>query len=225
MIPARANSKRVRGKNLRELAGKPLIQYSIDYALASTEIDNVLVTSDSDEILELAETLGCMAIKRPDELATDLSPTVDAITHALDTLESSGFRCDIVALLQPTVPIRRRTLIGEALRALRDSHADSVISHVEVDYFHPNKMKREVDGFLHDYCEPEIKARSRSDLPKAYYRDGSLYLTTAAHIRRNHSFLGGRCVAVINELSQFVNIDTEKDWKLAEILISENPVL
>lgn len=220
LIPARAHSKRVKRKNMRALAGKPLIQYSIEFAMQSQLVADVVVSSDDPEVLQLAGFLNCSTIERPGKLATDQSPTIDAVMHALTVLGEKDSGYDAVALLQPTVPIRRIGLLEEAIRVLVESEADSVVSHLEVDYFHPNKMKRIQNGLIVDYCEKELPVSSRRDLPKAYYRDGSLYLATTESIKNNRSLIGPRTVPVMNDLRDFVNIDTERDWKLAEILLS-----
>ena len=111
IIPARGGSKGVPGKNIKDLCGKPLIVWTIEAALRSSYIDTVLVTSDDDDILKISEAAGAKIIKRPSNLATDESPSMDAVLHALDTTAKHN----VVILLQPTSPLRNEQHIDEPL--------------------------------------------------------------------------------------------------------------
>jgi len=127
LIPARRGSKGIPGKNLVALHGKPLIQWTLEAALASRALTEVVVTTDWDEVVELAERFSVRILRRPAELASDDAPMRDVVLHALDAL---GPR-DAVVLLQPTSPLRRAEHVDEAATLLFETGADSVVSGVE----------------------------------------------------------------------------------------------
>src|SRR5690606_12710322 len=124
---------------IRPLAGKPLLVYSIEAARASLLLESVFVSTDDEEIAQVAETLNCGVIQRPADLAADHTPTLPVIVHALETLQARALVYDYVVLLQPTAPFRSGDDIDNCLRLLRETGADSVISVVCVPgHFHPN---------------------------------------------------------------------------------------
>lgn len=222
IIVARKGSKRLPNKNIKKLRGKPLVQYSIEHALSSKLIDEVVVTSDDDRVLKIGKKFNCTLIKRPANLSGDNATTISVLLHTLEFLYATRKkRIFSVTLLQPTVPIRDPRKIDEAINILIQSKCDSVISHIPVDYFHPNRMKKIIRGKVKAYCEEEIENVSRDRLPSAYYRDGSIYCTRARIILNQKSIFGKKVKAVINDRNQFVNIDNEDDWWRAEYLLSK----
>lgn len=202
-------------KNLKLLAGKPLICHSIEHALAAKEVNRVVVSTDDQEIERVAKQAGAEVLRRPAELANDTAKTIDVIRHCLKSIPEQA---DYLVLLQPTVPFRDPSKIDQAVRLIKDAGCDSVVSMIRVDYFHPNRMKRIAAGRLIPYCEKEIENVPRDFLPPAYYRDGSIYAMRAALPFSGDSILGEDSRAVINDSSFFVNIDNERDWLIAEIL-------
>lgn len=221
IIPARAGSKRVPKKNKRLLHGKPLILYTILQAKKSKLIKDIVITSDDDQILQIASNYDCVGINRPKYLSKDNSQTIDVVLHALKYLEKLKLFYDAVLLLQPTIPFRQEGIIDKSLKLLSRGDCDSVISHILVDYFHPNRMKKIIKGFVHPYCENEIYNLPRKYLPKAFYRDGSIYASTINSLKHNRNFIGKKSRAIITDPSLFLNIDTEKDWKIAEIFFNQ----
>jgi len=153
LIPARKGSKRLLRKNVRLLMGKPLIQYSIEHALAAVSIDKVVVSTDDEEVVNIAERFDCEIIVRPDDLATDAAPMIGVIKHCIETIRGKIENIDYLVLLQPSVPIRDINKIDEAVMMLKETGCDSVISHVRVDYFHPNRMKKIVNARVLPYWE------------------------------------------------------------------------
>ncbi|NNE35852.1 MAG: acylneuraminate cytidylyltransferase family protein, partial [Rhodothermales bacterium] len=139
--------------------------------------------------------------------------------HCLSVLEDSGQRFSYLLLLQPTSPIREVPKIDEAISVLRESGCDSVVSVVPVDHFHPNRMKRIVNGAVLPYCEPELENTRFADLPTAFHRDGSIYAMRTELPRTQRTLLGDEVRAVVNSREMFVNIDTERDWNHAEELL------
>jgi N-acylneuraminate cytidylyltransferase len=218
LIPARAGSKRVPGKNIRLLRGKPLIQYSIEHALATPGVDRVAVTTDDPKAAEIARGLGCDVINRPAHLASDKATTTDAVKHALEVYRARGEFPQFVLLLQPTIPIREMSTLVEALKILEETGCDSVTSHILVDFHHPNRLKVIRDGRLFPYADSELEKVQRSELPPVYVRDGSIYAFRAALPFEQDSLMGRDQRAVISNDNYFVNIDNSKDWLLAEAL-------
>ncbi len=218
VIPARSGSKRVPRKNIRKLNGVSLVERSIQHALESSLVDEIILTTDDATAKEIGKNLGIRVINRPKHLASDNATTVDTVLHVIETLDRVY---DLIVVLQPTVPFRESRLIDSAIEMLRDSSCDAVISHLPVDYFHPNRMKKIVDGFIKPYSEQEIPNISRSQLPPAFYRDGSLYAIRAKSLIESKSFIGHRTKAIITDPNKFVNIDNERDWMFAELLAAE----
>ena len=221
IVPARKGSKRVPRKNVRLLMGKPLIQYSIEHALASVLIDKVVVSTDDEEVVAIAEKFDCEIIVRPDSLATDAAQMIGVIKHCIETMSKKVGNIDYLALLQPSVPIRDIDKIDDAIMMLKETGCDSVISHVRVDYFHPNRMKKIVNARVLPYGEDEVENVSREVLPEAYYRDGSIYAMKAELPMKSNTFFGTDVRAVLNNRDWFINIDEERDWIMAEVLMGE----
>lgn len=225
IIPARGGSKGVKNKNIKLLSGKPLIAYTIEAALKSN-LDKVIVTTDSEEIAEVAIKFGAeVPFIRPSELATDKAKALPVIQHALAFLSELGQDFDAVMMLQPTTPFRRVEDINEAINTLHSTGADSVISVVNVQGHHPARMKylgednRLVDP---DFCE-KYENQPRQELEAMFIRNGAIYLTRTEVLNAG-SFKGDHCQAWLmpNELS--VNIDTELDFAYAQ-WIQENYLL
>ena len=218
VIPARSGSKRVPGKNIRELNGVPLVKRSIKHASDSLYVHDIVLTTDDVKAAEIGHSLGIKVIDRPLHLAGDDASTVDTVLHVIKTLDSTY---DVIVLLQPTVPFREPGLIDTAIEMFRDYSCDAVISHIPVDYFHPNRMKKIVNGFIEPYSEKEIPNIARSQLNSAFYRDGSIYAIRVKNLIESESFIGHRTKPIITDPNKFVNIDSERDWLFAELLAAE----
>ena len=124
IIPARGGSKRLPGKNIKMLNGKPLIAYSIEFALNSNEINKVVVSTEDENIAQIAKEIGAEIIKRPIELAQDTTKTAPVLIHAVKELEKKGYTPDIIILLQPTCPIRENNLCQKAIEILSTQKYD-----------------------------------------------------------------------------------------------------
>lgn len=219
LILARSGSKRVPGKNRRLLGGRPLITYTFDHACAVLPPSHIYVSTDDEEIMVWATEKNLQLIQRPAHLATDHAKSIDAVRHALSLITPTP---RYILLLQPTVPIREKSVIAEALEII-GCGCDSVISHIQVDFFHPNRLKCIEDGRVKPYYETEREDLSRDQLPPVYCRDGSIYLFRSGLPSDQDSLMGRDQRAVISSLDGFVNIDTEIDWLVAEALIRKFP--
>jgi CMP-N,N'-diacetyllegionaminic acid synthase len=224
VIPARGGSKGVPGKNIKHLAGKPLIAYSID-AAKDSGLSKVIVSTDDEQIADVARGLGAdVPFLRPDILASDTAKSLDVSRHALLTMEKSdNVQYDAIMLLQPTTPFRTTEDINQAIELLlANPDADSVISVVDVQGHHPARMKYLEEGILIDppFCEA-YENQNRQELRPMYIRNGAIYLTKRDTLL-NNSYKGNKCLGLAMSNARSSNIDTLFDFKLAEWLFQEN---
>ncbi len=215
LIPARGGSKSIPRKNLVDLGGLPLIQWTIQAALDSN-LTRVVVSTDDDEIAEISQSLGAeVPFKRPAELSSDLTLSIDVVLHALDVIEEEF---DAVMMLQPTSPFRTSTDIENAIKIIDD--ASSVISVVPVEGTHPARMKFVEDGVLIDPPFAEtIENMPRQELRPMYIRNGAIYLTRISDLR-HRTFKGALSRALIMPKKRSINIDTGFDLALARVALS-----
>ncbi|HEY5153464.1 MAG TPA: acylneuraminate cytidylyltransferase family protein [Acidimicrobiales bacterium] len=218
LIPARGGSQGVPGKNLRPLAGRPLLAYTARDALASG-LDRVVLSTDDEAIATVGRELGLdVPFLRPAELATSEAPTLGVVRHAIDVLAAAGDDYDAVCLLQPTSPVRAPGLIDECLARLAASGADSVVTVRPVPLeFHPDWVYHlDADGGLALASGAAEPVTRRQDLTAAYHRDGAVYVTRTEVVQAG-SLYGHRVVGVV-AAGPSVNIDTEDDFRRAEAL-------
>lgn len=222
LIPARGGSKGVPGKNIKFLNGKPLLQYTVDAAKQSKDLSKVILSSDNDAIIEVAKGLGLeVPFKRPADLAQDKSPTLPVILHALEYLENQGEHFDAVCLLQVTCPFKTGDFIDKAIKKFEDSNADALVSVQEVpDKFNPHWIfKENIEGNLKLFSNDEKIISRRQDLPKAYHRDGLIYITKTEVLKKQQSLYGDTLAFIISPPEFNVNIDTLEDWEKAENML------
>lgn len=193
VTPARGGSKGVPRKNIRPLAGKPLIAWTIEAALASKRLDRYVVSTEDPEITETARRHGAEVLDRPRELATDEASTLAVLQHLISRVEA-----DTVVLLQATSPVREEGLIDRCIERFLETKADSLAT-----------------GFLCRYTEYGTNNRRRQETPGFFYDDGNVYILRAENIRRGDRF-GKRIERVILDREQNVEIDEEFDCWLAE---------
>ena len=222
IIPARGGSKGVPRKNIKLLGGKPLLQYTSEVGLASSFIDTLVLSSDDDEIIEIAKSLGIEApFKRPSDLAIDTAPTLPVIQHALKHYKSIGVEFDAVCLLQVTSLFRTVEFLNQAIEKFINAGTDSLVSVQEVPHeFNPHWVfeQDELGNLKIATGEEQIISR-RQDLPKAYHRDGSIYLTKVSVILEQNSLYGKNVAYIESPKEGSVNIDTMADWEKAEVLV------
>lgn len=219
IIPARGGSKRFPRKNLAALAGKPLISYSIAAALGSKYVDQVVVSSDDDEVLEVSQNFGATTIKRPDELSSDSATTFDAIKHAIDSIQQ---RYGYVVLLQPTSPLRDQNHIDEAIKLLIDRKADAVISVCKMDHSPLWSNILPDDWDMSHFMRNEIKNKRSQDLPTYHRINGAIYICNTERLLEERSFfIKDKIFAYEMEIKKSVDIDEKIDLLLAECLIGD----
>lgn len=223
IIPARGGSKGVLRKNIRGLAGKPLMVWTLE-AVKASQLARVIVSTDDAEIAETARSFGGDApFLRPAEFATDAARAIPVLQHAVRFCEHAGETYDAVMMLQPTSPMRLTVDIDGAIAKLRaDSSATAVISVVSVGDQHPARMKFLQQGVLVDPPFAEgFENQPRQELVPLYLRSGSIYLVRRDTLMINNSLKGDRCLAQIMPRNRSVNIDSAFDLELAEWLMSK----
>lgn len=222
IIPARAGSKGVPQKNKKLLGGQPLISYTIKAAQQSKLLTSIIISTDDIAIAQIGKNLGVQVpFIRPETLASDSAKSIDVVQHALRFLEDLGEMYDTVCLLQPTTPFRENGSIDAAIQRYISQDLDSLISVLPVPYeYNPHWVFKEVQGKLQiSTGEKEIISR-RQELPPAYHRDGSIYLTDRALILQG-TFYGKKLGYILSNPANSINIDTLEDWNNAEKAIKK----
>ncbi len=220
VIPARGGSKGIPRKNLVNLAGKPMIAYTIEAALNAASVDRVMISTDDSEIANVARQLGAeVPFLRPPELADDKSPMLGVLKHMFKWLECHDVNMEALVLLQPTSPLRTSHHIEEALKIFRSVPATSVVSVVEVPHqFNPiSLMKLSMEGTLTPFFENQkIFVSRRQDKPKTFARNGPAVLICHPDTLRSGELYGANCVPYIMSHQESLDIDTLSDLSLAE---------
>lgn len=221
VIPARGGSKGVPGKNIKELAGKPLIAYTIEAAIASNVFEKVIVSTDSAKIAEVASGFGAeVPFLRPHEISGDMTSSDDVILHALSFYKAQGIEFDTVCKLQPTSPLRSGRHLQEAYQLFREKKADFVVSVCECEHSPLWTGVIGDDLRLDNFISKEVKRACRQDLPTYYRLNGAIYMGKTDQFYENKSFLGKNSVAYIMNQEDSVDIDSELDFKIAEMIKS-----
>lgn len=222
MIPARAGSKGVPGKNTALVAGKPLIVWTIEAALGSGCLDRILVSTDGAEIAAIARDAGAETpFHRPAELARDDTPTTDVVFHAAAWLEEhQGYQPTAVMVLQPTTPLRTAEDIMAGLKLLDDRQADSVVGICEVAH-HPFWMKRLLaDGRIEDFLPQDRVPPRRQELPAAYALNGALYVARRAPLLAQRTFMLPHTCGYVMPPERSLDVDTRWDLELADFALT-----
>lgn len=219
IIPARGGSKRLPGKNIRSFAGTPLIAWSIQFAQAYPQFDAVVVSTDSPEIAAVSAAAGRDVPRlRPDHLATDTATTISVVLDVLTHEATAGRRYDMVALLQPTSPMRLTKRWDEAFALLEKPDLDAVIGVAPVRTHPFHTFRYDAGALLPIYDRQALTQRSQ-DLPPVVAVAGNLYLARTSALERYQTFFPERTAGVLcNEPSETIDIDDELDWVVAETI-------
>jgi CMP-N,N'-diacetyllegionaminic acid synthase len=221
LIPARGGSKAIPRKNIRPFCGKPLLQWSIDVALAASSVDRVVLSTDDPEICAVGLAAGAeVPFVRPAELATDTAPGITTVLHALEQLPE----VDDVLLLQPTSPLRLVEDV-EAIVALRHQSCREAAVSVSQNAKHPAWMysispERTLEPVL-----PHPEATCRQQLAQTYALNGALYLASREFLERERSFLTTNTVAYVMPSDRSVDIDSLLDWQWGEFLMQQRDLV
>lgn len=222
VIPARGGSKGIPGKNIKLLAGRPLIAYSIDVARKLADDVDICVSTDDAKIVAVVESMGLkVPFMRPDSLATDSSGTYEVLIHALDFYANKGIIYDTIVLLQPTSPFRTAEDVRQCIEKYTPQ-IDMVVSVKEASsnpYY--NCFEVNDKGYLHISKGDGLYTR-RQDAPKAWEYNGAVYVINSTSLRKMH--LGQFTHRIMSEMpsNRSIDLDTTTDWLIAETLLKQN---
>jgi CMP-N-acetylneuraminic acid synthetase len=220
VIPARGGSKSIPHKNLLPLLGRSLIERTFECAQQSGILDRVVLSTDAPEIAALGRRIGLeVPFERPLALAGDESPMIDVIVHALTTFAQAGYAPDAVLVLQPTSPLRQPRHIRDAVALLEASPgADGVCSVCPLPKeLCPHYLVKITEAGYLDFFMPDgARYRRRQDVPQAWRRDGTIFLTRTGVLLEQRSFYGQHCLPLVLSPEEILNIDEPADWDEAE---------
>lgn len=222
LVPARAGSKGLPGKNIRRMCGKPLIGWSIEQGRESRYVDKILVSTDSEEIASVAREYGASApFLRPQDLASDTASSIDVIFHAIDFLEQQGERYDYLVLLEPTSPLRELSDIDGAIElCVLSPQISSVVGVAKVDNTHPSFLYSIENGKLKPMQGRQPTGLRRQDLGQNYYYlEGSIYVASIPTLRKERTFYHDATAPWIVDKYKAIEIDTVADFVIADALM------
>jgi CMP-N,N'-diacetyllegionaminic acid synthase len=226
IIPARKGSKGLPGKNVKVLGNKPLVSYSIEFAkLVSTEDDTICVTTDDEEVINIANELGISTpFLRPDDLSSDSANTYQVINHAIEFYKSLGKTFDTIVLLQPTSPFRLMADFVEMEKLYFSKNPDMVVSvkiSKESPYF--TLFEEDTNGLLNKFIDEKTSNyRQRQDCPRVYTYNGSIYMVNCKSFLEKGNFDFGHKLKYVMPDSRSIDVDNQADWVLTEFYLKVN---
>jgi CMP-N,N'-diacetyllegionaminic acid synthase len=216
IIPARGGSKGLPRKNIRLIAGEPLIAHTIEQAISARTVGRTTVSTDDEEIAEVAKYYGAEVVMRPTELASDTAASESALVHVLDFLhQQEGYEPDLVVFLQCTSPVRNWGAIDKAVELLVEKNADSLVS---VTPWHGFIWQEERGVGRSVNFDPHHRPR-RQDLPEEYRENGSIFVFKPWVLRTYQNRLGGKIVLYPMDYWSAFEADTEDDFALCEWIL------
>ncbi len=236
-IPARGGSKGVYKKNIRLVNGKPLIAYSIENALGSRYIDSVVVSTDDAEITDVSKRYGAIVIPRPKKYAGDKSPTYDAIFHAIDWLKQKNEFFDIIVVIEPTSPLRKKSDLDDAISLFLKNinTADALVSVGEIHLENPFLAKVIKQGYVRPLIETQKSFTQRQQLPQTYFPYGVIYASKIESLQKYKTFYQKRTIPYFIERWQNYEVDDFYDYlcvdqiakyrSIKKITYPEKPIL
>jgi N-acylneuraminate cytidylyltransferase/CMP-N,N'-diacetyllegionaminic acid synthase len=224
LIPARGGSKGLPGKNIRMLAGKPLIAHTILAAKNAKSVSRVIFSTDSPEIAAVAKDFGAeVPFMRPAELATDTAPAIDNYIYTVDRLNrEENAKIDELVVLLPTAPLRTAEDIDAAIKIFREKKADSVVSYYPAP--HPVQWYRYLDekGVLRSLFPDLDTLKNRQEQKQAYLPNGAIYVFRYDILKNQRVYYTDKSYPYLMPAEKSVDIDTLYDFKLAEFLMNQN---
>lgn len=216
IITARGGSKRIPRKNIKEFVGKPILAYSIEAALQSGVFDEVMVSTEDEEIAEIAKKYGAnVPFYRSERTSNDFASTVDVIEEVVDEYEKRGKTFDMIVCIYPTAPFITAERLKEAVERLASSNADTLIPVVRFSY-PPQRALVIKDDMLVFNDTRYLNSRSQ-DLEKHYHDAGQFYVTKTESFKTYREFMVGKVLPMELSELEVQDIDNEVDWKLAEL--------
>jgi len=216
IIPARSGSKRLPGKNKKLLAGKPLILWTLDAAQNARIAQHIVVSTDDPDITKIAEKAGIDVIQRPSEISGDNTSKMDVITHAISQFDAKDY--ESILYLQPTSPLRTSEDIENAVKLMEEKNADSVISVNKANAIAHWTNTLPEDLRMSNFISPDLEQKQSHQLPVHYSLNGAIFLSLTPVLLEKDTFFGPNSFAYIMDESQSIDIDTDIDFSLAEIV-------
>jgi len=221
IIPARAGSKGLPGKNIKELCGKPLIAWSIEAGLKSKYIDELVVSTDSNEIAEIAKKYGAkMPFIRPEHLANDTATSFSVIQHCIDYYASLKYFFNYVVLLEPTSPLREASDIDAAFLQLVKSKYRAIVGVARAESQNPAFLLRlDKDKKLSGYLDNELIIKRRQEIEDIYYLEGTIYVSETKYLIMEESFYGNETIGYVVPKYKALEIDDIYDFVMVESIM------
>tara|TARA_B110001454_G_scaffold218918_2_gene248573 strand:- start:299 stop:1030 length:732 start_codon:yes stop_codon:yes gene_type:complete len=231
VVSARSGSKGVPNKNIKLLGGKPLILYSLEKLLKVKEIDKIILSSDSDKILNIAQKFSkkIHPMKRPDYLAIDKTPLTSVVKHVALELEKKGYSPDYVLQIAPTCPFIKVETLKKIISLLKRKKNNCVVTLKRIEHEHPYRAKKlNLNSFIFKSFIKNIdveKYISRQDLPTLYCTSGAIYARSFKLLKtfnEKNFCLGQKPIGIIVDDIEAINIDRKIDFDFAQLLITKN---
>ena len=222
VIPARGGSERILKKNILNLAGKPLISWTIEAALASKYIDDVVVSTDDNEILTIAKKYGAkVPFIRPDKFSSNHASSISVVLHVIEFFQKVDERYDYIILLQPTSPLRTVKNIDESIELLQQKKCDAIVSVCNVDHSPLWSNTIPSNGSLSNFLDDQVLNSRSQDLESYYRLNGAIYLCKLERILNEKTFfIQDNIYAYKMNRENSIDIDEMIDFNIAEMLMS-----
>lgn len=217
IIPARGGSKRLPGKNIKKLLGKPLIAWTIEAAQKSKYLERIIVSTEDKKIARISQKYGAETIKRPKKLSADEAKTIDVVFDALKSLKRKNYTPELMVLLQPTSPLRTSEDIDKAIKIFLKNKCKSVISVREIES--STYWCFQIDKYLKPFFGKKYFQKTRRQLPKIYKPNGAIFISRPEILFKHRSFYCDKTLPYIMPLKRSIDIDNEIDLKLAGLII------
>lgn len=216
IITARGGSKRIPGKNIKDFLGKPIIAYSIEAALESGVFDEVMVSTDSQEIADIALKYGAkVPFVRSDENANDFAVTRDVCKEVIESYEKEGKKFDIFACVYPTAPFLTAEKLKKAVETLEKSEAYSLVPVVQFS-FPPQRGVVVRDGMM-EFMNPQYAQTRSQDLEPVYHDCGQFYVERTQEFLKEFTLVTSKTIPFIMPEEEVQDIDNYSDWAIAEM--------
>ncbi|MCK5820705.1 MAG: acylneuraminate cytidylyltransferase family protein [Bacteroidales bacterium] len=225
VIPARGGSKRLPGKNLMSIAGKPLIAWTIEAALECQMFDKVIVSTDSEAIAKIAIAYGAeVPFLRPPELAGDQTTTIDVLNHLVETMRNDNpLSFSHLTLLQPTSPLRSASNISDAIKLLDEKEADAIISICKTEHSPLWSNTLPPDNSLTGFIAENIQKTPSQNLPEYFRLNGALYICNIRRMLEEKTlYLSSNCFGYVMSRKNSIDIDDQVDFDLADIYLTRS---
>ncbi len=220
IIPARGGSKRIPRKNIRVFHGKPMIAWSISCAIESKAFDEVIVTTDDEEVASIAEKFGArVPFLRPKELSNDFAPIMPVVLHTINWWEENVQSVDFACCIYATAPFLTPTLLAQGIDLLNCTDVDFVLSVKRFVYPVQRSLRIDANKLLR-FAQPENALIRSQDLEERYHDAGQFFVGKVGAFKQHNTSLDGRCLPIIIPSDDAIDIDTEDDWRFAEKLFT-----